>query len=573
MYIGNMISGYEKPLPEGKAMDAAKNDNQLKQVKASLDITNLKEGMVFKGEIENITGDKVLINLENHLKLPARLQGDVNLTVGDRLLFCVKDNNNSQILIKPLFDSLYSAETQVLEKALDMTGLSLTEKNFSVAKELMEAGMSLDRGNMTKLLSQSMKFPDAPLSTLVSLNKMNVPVNEENIQQFSRYTNYQHQITEDISHAASSMADFSSHLSEASTTDLVSFAKDMIDMFISDMPEDNLYQEVTAMEDTKNEAVLENDKMLQNINENDNEVFQDEITDRNAIPDKNVEANMVRDNLIKNLSQISGLNDKEAYVLIKNLQQSGLSNEVISNLISNSSSKEVFLQNMVNALFENSTNDIPLQQLLTSNEFKNMFSDLIMKSWSLSPENMKNPKEIDELYHRIQTQSKKFEDVLASKGGDSKGFQHNFQNMRQNMSFMEQINHQMIYAQMPLKLSNQNANSELYVYADKRKLLEKKDGISVMLHLDMDHLGQTDVKITLTGSNVHARFYLNDQESVDIVTNNMNDLAKQLGLRGFSLTDEVLKRSKEESINKVIDEIIDENAEKSIKRYTFDARM
>ena len=94
-----------------------------------------------------------------------------------------------------------------------------------------------------------------------------------------------------------------------------------------------------------------------------------------------------------------------------------------------------------------------------------------------------------------------------------------------------------------------------------------------MLHLDMDHLGQTDVKITLTGSNVHARFYLNDQESVDIVTNNMNDLAKQLGLRGFSLTDEVLKRSKEESINKVIDEIIDENAEKSIKRYTFDARM
>ena len=86
------------------------------------------------------------------------------------------------------------------------------------------------------------------------------------------------------------------------------------------------------------------------------------------------------------------------------------------------------------------------------------------------------------------------------------------------MSFMEQLNHQMIYAQMPLRLSNQNANSELYVYADKRKLMQKKDGVSVMLHLDMDHLGQTDVKIDLKGSHVNARFYFNDEESVNLVS-------------------------------------------------------
>ena len=91
-------------------------------------------------------------------------------------------------------------------------------------------------------------------------------------------------------------------------------------------------------------------------------------------------------------------------------------------------------------------------------------------------------------------------------------------------------------------------------------------------HLDMDHLGATDIKVTLTGTNVNARFYLNDQESVDIISDNMGQLAKQLTDRGFSLTNEVVMRSPKESSNKVVDEIIDENAEKSIKRFTFDAK-
>ncbi|MBR1866769.1 MAG: flagellar hook-length control protein FliK, partial [Lachnospiraceae bacterium] len=213
-----------------------------------------------------------------------------------------------------------------------------------------------------------------------------------------------------------------------------------------------------------------------------------------------------------------------------------------------------------------------IRNVLESNEFKKMFSDVVKKHWALDPKEMKDPKEIDELYNKIAKQSKTFENVIGSKGGDTSGSGQNFQNMRQNMQFMEQLNQQMIYAQMPLKLSNQNANSELFVYADKRKLMEKKDGISVMLHLDMDHLGMTDIKVTLTGTNVNARFYLNDQESVDIVADNMVQLAKQLSDRGFSLTNEVVKRTPQESINRVVDEILDENAERSIKRYTFDAR-
>ena len=227
---------------------------------------------------------------------------------------------------------------------------------------------------------------------------------------------------------------------------------------------------------------------------------------------------------------------------------------------------------MLHTLQTGSLPDAVMQNLFQDASLKDLMSEIVKKAFSVDPKKMKDPKEIDDLYETILKNTKSFEDAVASHGGNTKGFQQSFQNMRQNMQFMEQLNHQMIYAQMPVRLSNKQTNSELYVYADKRKLQQKKDGISVMLHLDMDHLGATDVKVTLTGSNVHARFYLNDQDSVDIVADNMNTLAKQLADRGFSLTNEVVKRQPQESINKVVDEVIDENAEKSIRRYTFDAR-
>ena len=151
MQIGHRILGsYDTQIQENVKTGNSQAAEQPNQAKSSVDLSGLKEGAVFKGEVLNILGEKVTIALENKAQLFARLQPGVELGVGDQLLFSVKENNASQILIKPMFDSLYSAQTQVLEKALDMAGLSPTEKNFSAAKELMEAGLPIDKGNMVK---------------------------------------------------------------------------------------------------------------------------------------------------------------------------------------------------------------------------------------------------------------------------------------------------------------------------------------------------------------------------------------------------------------------------------------
>lgn len=574
MQIGQrLITGYDNRLQNAGQVE---QKQQTEAARTSADISGLKEGAVFRGEILDIVGDKVTISLENEAKLMARLQAGVELGVGDQLLFSVKENKESQILIKPMFDSLYSAQTQVLEKALDAAGLSPTEKNFTVAKELMDAGLPVDKANMVKVLSQSMKFEGTSLQTLVSLHKMNIPITQENIAQYERYQGLQHQLTGDIADAAKGMADFvKAFPADADGQTLMQTARQIADLFSDGTGNTTDTQNIGANEMAVGEAMEQIAAGEEIVNAADQEVAltgeipQAEGTEQTAqTQSKLLQQNI--ENYAKDMD--TSLSGKELIKVADSMRQAGVADTEIAAAFQKADSDQALLQNVLQAVQHTQTTDQAIRQFLRQDGFQNLLSEVVKKAFSLDPKQMKDAKEIDELYESILKHTKSFEETVTANGGNPKEFQQNFQNMRQNMQFMNELNQQMIYAQMPIKLSNKQANSELFVYADKRKLQQKKDGISVMLHLDMDHLGATDVKVTLTGSNVHARFYLNNQDSVDIITEHMDQLARQLADRGFSLTNEVVKRQPQESINKVVDEIIDENAERSIKRYTFDAR-
>lgn len=582
MQIGQrFVTGYENNVSEQIRTRQGADVEQSAVGKLSADISALKEGEVFRGEILDIVGDKVTISLEDQAKLMARLQAGVELGVGDRLLFSVKENTANQVVIKPVFDSLYSAQTQVLEKALDLAGLSPTEKNFTVAKELMDAGMPVDKSSMVTILSQSMRFEGTSLQTLVSMNKLQIPVTAENITQFGRYENLQHSLTSDIAATAESVADFASAFPQGTDGQtMLQIAGAISELFVPETESMDAEQGQSTVADMTGNITDAAESDIPHDMASDTEdaahIMKNTMTSgQPAITETVTGTNdRIMNKMIASFvgKAETNLSEEQFQTIAKALTQAGVPETEVSRLFQNASSEGNLFQNMLHTLQTGSLPDAVMQNLFQDASLKDLMSEIVKKAFSVDPKKMKDPKEIDDLYETILKNTKSFEDAVASHGGNTKGFQQSFQNMRQNMQFMEQLNHQMIYAQMPVRLSNKQTNSELYVYADKRKLQQKKDGISVMLHLDMDHLGATDVKVTLTGSNVHARFYLNDQDSVDIVADNMNTLAKQLADRGFSLTNEVVKRQPQESINKVVDEVIDENAEKSIRRYTFDAR-
>ena len=149
------------------------------------------------------------------------------------------------------------------------------------------------------------------------------------------------------------------------------------------------------------------------------------------------------------------------------------------------------------------------------------------------------------------------------------------QNMNENLQFIQMLNEKYTYAQIPLQLSNQDANSELYVYTNKKALSKDKKDIQVLLHLDMDHLGSTDVHVQLNGSRVTARFYLEDNRSMNTVKSHIDQLEQQIAGLGLTLSTEVVKRmEKKEEVENIVEDFLakDIPGNQQIKRYTFDMR-
>ncbi|MBQ4232502.1 MAG: flagellar hook-length control protein FliK, partial [Lachnospiraceae bacterium] len=100
--------------------------------------------------------------------------------------------------------------------------------------------------------------------------------------------------------------------------------------------------------------------------------------------------------------------------------------------------------------------------------------------------------------------------------------------------------------------------------------------ISVLLHIDMDNLGSTDIHVQLNGNKVTTRFYMEDNRSVNTVSMNIDQLEEKLNKLGLSLNSEVVKRetSKKEEVEDFTKDFLNKDIPETqtIKRYTFDMR-
>lgn len=80
------------------------------------------------------------------------------------------------------------------------------------------------------------------------------------------------------------------------------------------------------------------------------------------------------------------------------------------------------------------------------------------------------------------------------------------ESIKSNIDFMNDLNKNMTYFQMPLRFSQSDANGELYVFTNKKALAQGTDNVSALLHLDMENLGPVDVFVRLNKKNVSTNF-------------------------------------------------------------------
>ncbi|WP_456109041.1 flagellar hook-length control protein FliK [Roseburia hominis] len=233
---------------------------------------------------------------------------------------------------------------------------------------------------------------------------------------------------------------------------------------------------------------------------------------------------------------------------------------------------EQFLQKLGRALAQNGGFGFAgMQKLFAGKEFQTIFRSVIEKQWLLQPEKLKQEHKVSGLYERLEQQLSQMEEAVRATGSTQNTFLQTASQVHGNLEFMNQMNQIYHYVQLPLKMSGQNANGELYVYANRKNLRDPDAELTAFLHLDMEQLGSTDVSVRMQNRSVRTNFYLEDDASYDLVEKHLEVLNKRLKSKGYQSSITVTHEKKDISFK---ENIVKKGKATvgSLHRYSFDVR-
>ena len=210
--------------------------------------------------------------------------------------------------------------------------------------------------------------------------------------------------------------------------------------------------------------------------------------------------------------------------------------------------------------------------LFRDTTYQTLFSKALSRHFLLTPQDIQEEQAVANYYERLDAELSAIRHTLEQAQQNNSAADSAKQmvsNMQDNVQFMNSLNSLFPYVQLPLKFMEQTSHGELYVYTKKRELAQNGSSISVLLHLDMNHLGPIDIHLSLTGKNVAAKFYLEEELSKQVTQSNLPSLSEALAKKGYSLSSEVLTR---ETKPDPVKEFMQDTQAPLMKRYTFDIR-
>lgn len=319
---------------------------------------------------------------------------------------------------------------------------------------------------------------------------------------------------------------------------------------------------------SSNESVISNEPVLLNESVASNEPVTlqgaPEKTDT-AIINKKVETAANTIGCILSDNQIEELNE-QVKKLLPDLQENNIS------LYSKDSSVVGILNDIKNMLENTPANANALRHLFSGNAFRIMLREALEQQWMIKPGDLeKNPKKLDGLYDKIEKQITNMENILKASGTVNSKAEALADNIRGNIEFMNQINEAYTYVQVPLRMNEKNASGQLYVYTNKKSMSDPDKELSAFLHLDLEHLGGTDVSIKMLHKKVTTNFYLDSDESYALVKQFLPVLEKRLQDKGYNCELNVNSDSKQMNF---VDGFLKKDLPPTgqVHRYSFDMR-
>lgn len=652
--------------------NTASNTKTLGQVKGagrtlSVQGQELVPGKVFEGTVTEMKNGQVTLGLSDGKTISARMEQGVSLAKGQPMLFEVKSNTGEQIAIRPVV--LESAQNPTLMKALEAAGLKANPRNLSMVNQMMMEQLPIDKGSLMQMARAVGNFPHADMQTLVQMQKLGFPVDENALNQFQNYKNGQQAMLPDMLSLMEGLAELSEQAfgkegigqgpnslenimlfpdgqgqagagqgQGTGASQVLGFQQQLLEILLggnstAQGPESLLQggegqqagavpdavlmgqsgegvldagngNQVTGQESTagnggqSGEAVLNTGNGSQageavlnigNGGQPGEAVLNAGIGNQAGEAVSNAEAGSQVTG--QESAAVNGGNGSQAGEALSSInktlsqeQQTSLAKllqeipgardngQLLPNgrLNASLSAGELLQQIMASVEHTENLDGGILKKLFASKEYKGLLKQAIADQWFLSPENLKEEGAVKELYQRMSRQLEQIQQALSQAGKEGAALSKHAQSLQSNIEFMNQMNQAYTYAQLPLKLRGQNAHSDLYVYTNKKNLREKGGELSALLHLDLDHLGSTDIFVKLKGTAVQADFYLENDASYRLIFGNTGQLVERLQERGYQCEVKVENRPRQQDF--VEDFLEHDKPSGKLHRYSFDVK-
>ena len=612
MHISDMLGQYNRNISSGT--EELKAASGMQKVVSTME--ELSSGSVFEGTVSSVKNGKVTLALSDGQTITARLSGKVPLSQGTPMFFQVKSNDGATIEIKP-YTGAGSGGNPILTNALTEGTVPVTERNLAMVDAMMKEQMPIDKQSLLNMARIANMNPGVDITTVVNMTKLGIPVSPEMAAQFENYMTDEHAILQEMDQAMNELADLAGSsdltpnqavqmnhkilsilLPEQTAAGALVNTEGQIETGGQTMAEGQIVTggQITAEGQTTAEGQILTDGRLgaeeQIVNGEQTTTAGQAVregTGSQAIGE--VLSEQQFSSLGRLLQNIPSLVEStklfpeamEQDIFIDTLEDESVAQNLMiedaawkaadgKTALDKNLTVSDFLRTVSQILSENNgTASQSIQKLFGSDAYKSLLRNVMEQQWLIQPEALKQEKKISQLYEKLEQQMRQVEDALKEAGVTKTRFPETAAEVRGNIEFMNQLNQAYTYVQVPLKMSGQNANGELYVYTNKKNLRDPDAELSAFLHLDLEHLGSTDVSVKMQHRNVKTNFYMADDASYDLVEKYLPVLEQKLKDKGYQCTITMTKEEKKVSFG---DDFLRKDMPQTgtLHRYSFDVR-
>lgn len=546
------------------------------------DILNrLNVGDIVRAQVMDLTANELILKLFDGTTLSAASMVPIDAKPGDFIDFTVNNKANGRIFLETVKNSgTKTGTTDEIRKLLITLNLKPTNSNIELTRELKTNNFPITKESLQAIIETASRFKDIIPAKIAYLAANNINIEEKNISALNHLIDNRFKLGSKLEELVMLL----SNIKENPVIEKIAQALRSYDIAKSD-------DTVNIMESTNSTTLKETETSNPTkdpVPVNKNQLFEKETkpgVTENIIKLINEELKNVIDSKTKSMIDEMKLPEKLTNLSVRLESEEIVLEKAVAFITSQLEKSEAaglknvngFLRDLIGKLAQEKAQlNLSNKPILFIKEdspheiIKRSFENLYTKLDNGERKTDINVKTLyKELYEKLDMIKNSVSLSTIPGRDDISGRIDTLQN---NIRFINEINNNNIYLQIPINIMNNNTTGELYVLKKGSKGKKIDPGnVTVLLSLDTRNLGQVDSLISVNLKNVSVNLRVEEEEFFDVIKENYKNLYNSLADKGYKLV-ALNYRVIDDSVNLLNVEKIAEKEAGSGKK-TFDCRI